>query len=320
MTVLLVTRSTDEHCTPRVEAALRARGAEVFRLDTDRFPGEVQIIASETGRTTLVDGPRRLDLAEVTAVWNRRCDVGARLPLDMPVEMRHAALAEARSLLDDALGGLDVFELDPMAVHQSGGRKRTQLVAARAVGLRVPRTVMTNDPAAVRALAAECPDGIVCKMTHAFEVPTAEGLAVMFTNTLSADDIAALDEGLALCPMTFQEQIAKARELRVVVVDGQVWAAAIDSQAKAGAEVDWRRMGAETIAEWVPVALPGAVEAQLRALMARLGLCYGAVDLIETPGGEYVFLEVNPGGEYFWLEDHCGFAVSDALAARLIAG
>lgn len=319
MTVLLVTRSTDEHCTPRVAAALEARGADVFRLDTDRFPGEVRLVAGEAG-VAIIDGDRRLELAAVSAVWNRRFDVGARLPLDMPREMRHAALAEARSLLDEALGGLDVFALDPMAVHRSGGRKRTQLIAARAVGLRVPRTVMTNDAAAVRALAAECPDGIVCKMTHAFEVPTAEGAAVLFTNTLGPDDIAALDEGLALCPMTFQEQIVKARELRVVIVGDRMWAAAIDSQAEAGAEVDWRRKGAETIAAWVPVTLPDAIEGRLRALMKRLGLGYGSVDLIETPAGEHVFLEVNPGGEYFWLEDHCGFAVSAAIADRLIAG
>lgn len=319
MTILLVTRSTDDHGTPRVEAALRRRGADVFRLDTDRFPGDVRLAFDETGHATLIDGPRRLAIADVTAVWHRRYDVGARLSLDIDPDQRRVALAEARLVLDDLLRALPAFAIDPMPTHEAAARKGRQLTLAREVGLRVPRTVIGNDPAAVRALAAACPDGIVTKMMHFFMLDSPEGTASLFTTPVTDDDLAALDDGLPLCPMTFQERIEKAREHRVTVVGDRLWSAAIDSQSRDRAKTDWRREGHAMITEWRPARLPTAVEEKLRALMTRLGLVYGAIDLIETPEGEHVFLEVNPAGEYFWLEDICGFPISDAIAERLIA-
>jgi hypothetical protein len=53
-------------------------------------------------------------------------------------------------------------------------------------------------------------------------------------------------------------------------------------------------------------------------LMDCFVLNYGAVDLIVTPDGRHVFLEVNPVGEFFWLEQYPGLPVSDAIADVLL--
>jgi hypothetical protein len=53
-------------------------------------------------------------------------------------------------------------------------------------------------------------------------------------------------------------------------------------------------------------------------LMDRLELNYGALDLIVTPGGEHVFLEVNPVGEFWWLERWAGLPISEAIADLLL--
>jgi glutathione synthase/RimK-type ligase-like ATP-grasp enzyme len=52
--------------------------------------------------------------------------------------------------------------------------------------------------------------------------------------------------------------------------------------------------------------------------MRRLGLAYGAIDLIETPEGGHVFLEVNPGGEWGMLEHDLGLPISEAIADALL--
>lgn len=321
MTILIISRTSDDYCTPRVEAALRARGADVYRFDTDRFPGEIRLTATDTRAATLIDGKRRIDLNTITALWYRRSEIGSGLPLDMDPALRAVAITEARLVFEDTLRSLPAFAIDPLSVHETAGRKQHQLHVAREVGLTVPRTAITNDPDAVRALAARCPQGLVTKMMHGFTIPSPEGTpASLFTSPVTPEDLAALEDGLALCPMTFQENIPKARELRVTLVGEHIWTAAIDSQSNADAKIDWRRQGAAMVAEWQPSPLPAPIEARIRALMTRLGLCYGAIDLIETPEGDHVFLEVNPGGEYFWLEDHCGFPISDAIAERLIRG
>jgi hypothetical protein len=52
-----------------------------------------------------------------------------------------------------------------------------------------------------------------------------------------------------------------------------------------------------------PFPLPRDIEDKLLRLMAQLGLVMGMVDLIVTPHGEYVFLEVNEQGQFLWVEE-----------------
>jgi len=53
--------------------------------------------------------------------------------------------------------------------------------------------------------------------------------------------------------------------------------------------------------------------------VARLGLCYGAIDMILTPDGRYVFIELSPNGQYLWIEHETGLPISDAIC-DLLAG
>jgi len=69
-----------------------------------------------------------------------------------------------------------------------------------------------------------------------------------------------------------------------------------------------------------PEDLPRAVEEKLLAMMDRLELNYGAADLILTPDGDYVFLEINPCGEFCWLDKLTSLPLGDAMAALLLNG
>jgi glutathione synthase/RimK-type ligase-like ATP-grasp enzyme len=141
---------------------------------------------------------------------------------------------------------------------------------------------------------------------------------VVFTNPVSPQDLKEL-HGLRLCPMTFQEQLLKALELRVTVVGNRLFTAAIDSQSSDHAQYDWRRNGLNFIDAWKFYDLPQDVEERLLRLMDWFGLNYGAIDLILTPDGRYVFLEINPVGEFFWLERCPGLPISKAIADMLLS-
>jgi glutathione synthase/RimK-type ligase-like ATP-grasp enzyme len=117
--------------------------------------------------------------------------------------------------------------------------------------------------------------------------------------------------------MVFQELIPKACELRVAWVAGEAFAGALDASGTSRGQTDWRK-AAPGECEWQSAELPSEVSRGLRALMSELGLVYGAVDLIRTPAGEYVFLEVNPGGEWGMLERDLGLPISEAIAEELL--
>ena len=63
-----------------------------------------------------------------------------------------------------------------------------------------------------------------------------------------------------------------------------------------------------------------AVADRLKELMRLLGLTFGGIDLVLTPDGDYVFLEVNPSGQWLWLDDKLTLGISDAIASWLHEG
>jgi len=48
-----------------------------------------------------------------------------------------------------------------------------------------------------------------------------------------------------------------------------------------------------------------------------IGLQYGAIDLIETPKREFVFLEVNPSGQWGWIADFARLPIPEAVVEML---
>jgi len=141
---------------------------------------------------------------------------------------------------------------------------------------------------------------------------------VVFTSPVTKEDLDNL-EGLQFCPMTFQENIPKALELRITIVGEQIFTAAINSQQLDGAIYDWRKEGRALHQQWQPYDLPKTIEKQLLELMKYFGLNYGAIDMIVTPDERYIFLEINPVGEFFWLELYPPyFPISQAIAEVLV--
>ena len=323
-TVLIITHSGDNESVESVARAVTERGGRAVRLDTDRFPSEVRLTARYSegeGRVTFATGAAGeyvVDLDEVGAVWHRRLSVAARVPREMDAQLRAASVGESRAALMGVLAGLTAFRVDPEAAIRRAEQKPLQLRAARELGLEVPRTLITNDPLAVRDFYAACDGRLVAKMLSSFAVYDREGReSVVFTNPVGPEDLEDLT-GLSLCPMTFQERVEKQLELRVTVVGRRVFTASIDSQASARAAHDWRRDGARLVDEWRPYQLPPEAEGHLLALMDYFGLNYGAADFILTPDGRHVFLELNPSGEFFWLEHGPGLDISGALADVLL--
>ena len=324
MSILIVTHSNDNDSVARVVEAIARKGGHAIRFDTDRYPTDVRLSAycgtSDSGddeRLTLTNEKGVFDLREVTAIWHRRLNFGGQLPAGLDSQLRHASLGEARAAANGMLASLKTFRMDHLRHIRHAENKQLQLQVAREVGLKTPRTLTTNDPAAARAFAKSCESGMVTKMLSSFAIYEEGKELVVFTNPVNPEDLADLS-GLNLCPATFQELLPKSLEIRVTVVGRRVMCASIDSQVSARAAHDWRRDGLRMLQNWRPYQLPDEVEEKILLLMDYFSLNYGAIDIILTPDDQHVFLELNPGGEFFWLEHSPGLPVSDAIADLLL--
>jgi glutathione synthase/RimK-type ligase-like ATP-grasp enzyme len=245
-------------------------------------------------------------LSEVRTIWWRR----PRRPEDHP-ELDEVTRFFVRGEWEHFLEALEAFVaarwVNPPAANRRASFKGLQLVAARAEGLRVPRTALTNDPEAVRALAAEGIPLIYKRMGTTPRPLTA-------TKALLPTDLERLDV-LVNCPAIFQEHIDAKLDIRVTAIGTDLYAAEIDSQA-GESPLDWRF---DHTVPFRPHALDSETLARLHALMQRLGLVYGAIDLRLTPNGEYVFLEVNPSGQYLFIELLAQIPLSERMAAFLVS-
>jgi hypothetical protein len=327
--ILIISDAVDGHAR-WVHRRLLEKGADAVIFDL----GEVPEHAGLSARVTSGEEPRlqirrerepmRIDLDKVETVWFRRInDLG--LAPNMSPEDKEFAENESFCMLL-SLGDLLAkrFWVNPLHVAlatDGGNGKIAQLEMARKLGLTVPRTLATNDPA--RAFLSECSPAIY----KAFRSPVravkdeqGEELgAAIFTTKLDAKALAQLD-GVRHAPCIFQELIPKKVELRVTVMGTRVFACEIHSQVREESAVDFRRDQGMSKTPHAPHDLPPEIAQKLVALNEQLGLVYGAADLILTPEGRYVFLEVNQQGQFLWLEELAGLPLLENFTEMLIQG
>lgn len=218
------------------------------------------------------------------------------------------AATEAQEALAGMWHSLDAFWVNDPARDQVAHRKAYQLSVAQDVGLRIPHTMITNDPGEARRFVdARGYRDVVYKAFSATERDWRE------TRLLREEELELLDN-VRYAPVIFQEYVEAAVDLRVTAVGDELYAVAIHSQ-ETDYKVDFRMDIASARIE--AVALPDEVQRTLRALMQRLGLVYGAIDMRLTPDGRYVFLEINPAGQWLFVEQPSGQPIADALARLL---
>lgn len=329
-TALLITRSDDHLGVDAVAAGLRARGVRPLRVDTDRYPTDVQVSTRLSPKGTQrrwSAGGVVVDGGDVSAVWYRRFLAGGGLPPSLG-DLLAPSIDESRRALYGAIAALghdvDVRHMDRLEDVRRCDHKELQLVRARDLGLSVPQTLFTNDADAAAAFVDDVNAAgreVVTKMQSSFAV-VRDGLEhVVFTSVVDAAARADLF-GLRFCPMQFQERIAKKLELRATVVGDDVFCAAVDSAAHGAAtQVDWRKDGVGLLKKWTPYALPAATTTALLSLVRSFGLAYAAADFIVTDDDDLVFLEINAGGEWHWLDASVDgsprLPIADAIAAWL---
>jgi len=322
MNVLIITHSEDNQCIETVTESITAKGGKVYRFDTDKYPTEYMMSAgygTDHKPQLRLSGPNfNIDLnTDIDAVWYRRIRIGGDLPADMDRSLKMPSITESKRTFYGMLDSLGKFTFDPYIKMRYTENKQLQLQLAQEVGLDIPETLFTNDATAVKAFHNKLQKPLITKMQHGFAIERDGQEHVVFTNELSAKDIDNL-EGLDLCPMTFQEKVEKQLELRVTIVGNRVFTAAIDSKVSKGSEIDWRREGFKTLDNWIPYELPKDIEEKMLQMMDTLGLNYGAADILLTPDGRYLFLEINPAGEFFWIDRILDNQISDAIAEVLL--
>jgi hypothetical protein len=321
--LLILSNQEDAH-VPMVLAKLDQRGAEYLWFDPSRFPGEAQVSfgcsASGVTERLLTCGGRTYDLSKVRAVWYRRPGApAAGADVTDPTHRQYVDQSSERFLT----GVWETLECrwlpgKPTA-HRLAHNKVVQLPLAARLGFLLPDTLITNAPARFIDFYADCDARLVSKSLIPMNiVRDDEDHIISYTHPVHRRQLANA-QAVRHSPVIFQSYVPKSSELRVTVIGRKVFAAEIPSQESQTTRHDWRHDYDGNV-PYRSYHLPAEVERRCVAMVEALGLTYGAIDLILTPDGEFVFLEINANGQWAWVEDLTGLPLADAVADFLLHG
>jgi glutathione synthase/RimK-type ligase-like ATP-grasp enzyme len=189
-----------------------------------------------------------------------------------------------------------------------------QLRLAQRLKLQIPETIVTNTLEKAKEFIKIHKNCIIKPISHGLQ----QRGKTFFSIYTSSIDITKLEK-LNLAdtfdtPIFLQKRIKNSKDIRVTIVGLNFFSVSIEK--KSPEEVDWRKPEVEKI--YKQHYLPKELEIQLIKINSQLGLVYSAIDLILTPEGEYVFLEINPVGEWGWLEKEVGLNISGVLINELL--
>ena len=176
--------------------------------------------------------------------------------------------------------------------------KPATLIAAKAAGLRIPKTIITDREATIVQAGS---DGLVTK-------PVAGGdYCYLVSDVLERTEFRAQ---VSSSPAFLQSRLV-APEIRIYVIGSYDFAFEMKSDS-----LDYR---VNQDADVIPLSTVPKVVHELRTLMSELQMDYGAADFkTDAVTGELVFLELNSSPMFARFDMEANGEVAKAIVAHLV--
>jgi glutathione synthase/RimK-type ligase-like ATP-grasp enzyme len=320
--MIVIVTNRQDHTADFLILELQRRQADYVRFNTEDFPCRVQATWNVCGKSQ--DGffsfPKsRVDFGDIRSIWYRRpVPPIPSSEITDPVAQEFI-VAESKAMLDSIWRNLDCFWVSHPDSLSKAEHKLYQLKVAQEIGFELPPTIVTNSPEVAQAFYTNQDRAVIYKPLHQGRLVRGEAISLIYTNPIEPEEARHL-EAVTYAPSLFQAYVPKHVEIRVTVIGRQVFAVEIRSQDQTDSRHDWRR-GDATALHHELHSLPPSVESKCVALVRTLNLAFGAIDMILTPDGKYVFLEVNPNGQWAWIQQLCpDIPLRETLAELLMSG
>ena len=252
--IAVVSHAEDPHAEA-VLRHLRQLGAPATLIDLSALPDRATLtISYQHARQPQLryrNGTGdMLDFRDVRTVWWRRPQAPEPASIVDP-DVRLFVLNEWHEALNGLWQLLDARWVNDPQRDDVASRKAYQLSVAAQVGLRVPETLVTSDPAEATAFVQAHP-----KRRVIFKTFSCTHEVWRETRLLRKDELALIDS-VRFAPVIFQEYVEADADLRITVVGDDLFAAAIDSR-ETDYPVDFRMSLGQ--ADVRPVELPDNID------------------------------------------------------------
>lgn len=311
--VLIISAAKDAHI-PFVARHLRSKP---IIIDAQDVIDGAELSLHFSGKKLTVSY-KNADITGVSGVWLRKPSNPEQLKIPVSEQYRKysgSAILETLNCLYSAFPKARWMS-DHYAMLRAENKPTQQAIAAT-LGFRIPETLYTfSDIKAQRFIGTR---GEVAVKSLAYDRPKNDQgqTLIFFTRKVRSGD--AVDfSGLRVAPSIFQEMIEVGYEARVTVVKDKVFAARVHLSGQTNENVrDWRLGHFEGDVGFEAYELDPSTHQRCVELTKRLGLSYGAIDLIYDKKGRPWFLEINPNGQWAFIEKTTQQPIGKTIAAYL---
>lgn len=300
MKIAIMAPEYDNHAAP-VKWALEQAGYEVMCWAGLGWVPERQGSIALGDELSVRLGAFVLEAGDV--VWIRRPERPLLNP-KVAEEDQKFAEGESRWFFDSLMYLLEVLPVrcvNRYSAARTIRNKSVQLVLARSCGMRVPATLMSNAPEAVKSYLRQSSARSICKAfcPHIWRGEAGQSLAVTETFEMSEGMLPA-DEVLTYAPAIYQQMIAKQFDVRMVLMGDAVYSYALHNLK---GSIDWRQDVTQGAVQVESIETPQEIRRQVLAFAHKAGIIFGSFDFAVDGNGDWCFLEVNEQGQFLWLDE-----------------
>jgi len=290
----LIVSSLYDFSTDLITHELERRGKKYLRLNREEFNDyRLTIDTQETLFKVNIHDKNYVIPPSLKAVYYRQ-PIFLR---NTPGEALSISEQLSRSQWMGFLRSLAIFErakwINPLAATYLAETKAYQLAVANSIGFNTPQTLIGNDFRAFQKFEGK----IIIKSLDTVLLREDDHCLFTYSTIKNAKELN--DENVSTAPLTVQEYISPKTDIRVTVIGKELVAVKITSGGL-GIEEDWRTIERDKI-EYTDIELPNKIKDLCFEMLEKLGLNFGAIDLIANNNDDYIFIEINPTGEWGWL-------------------
>lgn len=292
---VLIISSIYDFATDLVCLRLREIGAKYLRINREQL-ADLLVCLDPLGPSLYIKngGASWHITQELRSIWFRAPVYLRESPPDVLTPIDQLKRTQWMTFIRS----LSIFENTEWMNHPretfQAENKPYQLAAAVKSGLKVGRTLVTNDIEFVENL----PEPIVVKSLDVVLLHHQQKSLFTYTSVLNFGQID--NKSLRQAPVIFQEYFPYKYDIRVTIIGDSLSAVNI---SKDGEKIDgdWRKIPKHDL-RYDHYELPEQVQEGCKVLMNKLGLNFAGIDLVESDKDIY-FIEINPTGEWSWLDN-----------------
>lgn len=296
--ILIITSSVDDTVSYVTEKYSGI--ADFFRVNVDKF-SEYRFYIGNNG-WNIADRHSVVDSENIYSIYYRK----PMLPDLGSFDPQYHVLIQ-RDIISVINGIVDSFHgkvITKPSILRKTENKVFQMLYVNKQGWNIPKSYIGNDENIGNEFTQQL--SIIKPLTTG-KTHGKNGWELYQTNLCRE-----IKEDISITPIYLQSYIPKQYEVRITIINREVYAVRIDTRNKIDWRVDYQNH------KYTIIDCPEDIIEKCFRMMDDLELVFGAFDFIVTPENEWIFLEVNPNGQWLWLEQSLNLDISKKILENLI--